>query len=424
MISTSSYILTIFVLIVNYESYERILQNPNIFLLPIRNISVTFSDAINPKKISNLLKYYKNSLENLTLKNLKVNNFCEFSNIFNDLSSLKSLNLENCKICDNVIGFLSSISTLKFVSFLNSDGKFFTILKNCKSIEKLKIRCYENTWNGFSHAEFNSMVKGLPNLHHLVLDGDGTSSYFDSDEYPFKVKILETTSITFHWYVGIKTARLAFLKSQLESLKVLTIHKLPFDFDGGKVLKFIIEQMNLVEFYYGKIPLILNGIKQKVVEFSATETQIQAVFEMFQQFTSIKRFTLILNNTDICSESIEKIINPKTLLFDNLEEFSLIDKSQFRGLFGVFLSLFQNLRNIKKLTFDTQDRNIAVILEECLPQMKKLEEICLTSTAPNPRVRFEAVKKSVKNLKKLTIPTELMALAKTVFGDRIEILGI
>lgn len=407
----------------NHESYKRILQNSNIFLLQIRNISVTFSDDINPKEISNLLKYYKNSLENLTLKDLKVKNFCEFSNIFVNLSSIKSLNLENCKICDYVNGFLS-ISTLKFVSFLNSDGKYFTIFQNCKSIEKIAIHCYDYTWNGFSHAEFNSMVKGLPNLHHLVLDGDGTSSYFDSDEYPFKIKVLETTSITFHWYVGLKTARIGFLKSQLGSLKVLTVDKLPFDFDGGKVMKFIIEQMNLEKFYYGKIPLILNGIKQEVVEFSATETQIQAVFEMFRQFTSIKRFTLILNNTDICSDSIEKIISPKTHLFDNLEEFNLIDKSQFRGLFGVFLPFFQNLGNIRKLTFDTQDRNIAVILEECLPKMKNLEEICSTSTAPNAKVRFEAIKKSVKNLKKLTIPAELVPVAKTVFGDRIEILGI
>jgi len=66
----------------------------------------------------------------------------------------------------------------------------------------------------------------------------------------------------------------------------LTIHKLPFDFDGGKVLKYIIEEMGLQKFYYGKIPLILNGRKQDVKEFEANEIQITSTYEMFRQFPS------------------------------------------------------------------------------------------------------------------------------------------
>jgi hypothetical protein len=212
--------------------------------------------------------------------------------------------------------------------------------------------------------------------------------------------------------------------TQIGFLKDLTIHKLPYDFDGGKVLKFIIEDMKLDKFHYGKIALILNGTKQEVIEFSATETQIQAAFEMFNQFLSIRVFTLILNNTDICSDTIEKVIRPKTHLFDNLEEFKLIDSSQYRGLFGIFLSFFQNLRNIKKLTFDTQDRNINVILEECLPKMKNLEEICLTSTAANVNVRFEKIKSYSKNLKRFSVPVELVPVAEKVFDGQIEVFGI
>ncbi|CAG9810409.1 unnamed protein product [Chironomus riparius] len=182
--------------------------------------------------------------------------------------------------------------------------------------------------------------------------------------------------------------------------------------------------MQLDTFYYGKIPLILNGTKQEVLDFTATEVQIEAAFEMFRQFPTIESFTLIINNTDICSDAIEKVINPKTYLFDKLDEFKLIDKSGFRGLFGVFLGFFKNLRNIKKLTFDTQDRNILVILEECLPKMRNLEEICLTSKLPNSVKRFEIIKKLVKGLKKLTIPAELVTIAEKIFDIQVEIVEI
>ncbi|CAH1735069.1 unnamed protein product [Chironomus riparius] len=154
------------------------------------------------------------------------------------------------------------------------------------------------TWHGFPHDIFNQICRNSKSLNHLVLIGAGTGSYFDSDEFPFKITKLETTMITFHWYIGIKSARVDFLKSQKGSLKELTIHELPYDFDGGKVLKYIIEELNLDTFYYGKIPLILNGQKQQVKEFTASEIQITSAFEMIQQFPSIKKFTLKISGTD------------------------------------------------------------------------------------------------------------------------------
>jgi len=101
---------------------------------------------------------------------------------------------------------------------------------------------------------FNEICRKCENLNHLVLQGAGTGSYFDNYEFPFKISKLETSMITLHWYVAIKSARVNFLDSQKKNLKELTIHELPFDFDGGEVLKYIIEEMNLETFYYGKIP--------------------------------------------------------------------------------------------------------------------------------------------------------------------------
>jgi hypothetical protein len=388
-----------------------------------KNIIIN-SDVDDSETISNLLKNNEKSIETLTLKNVQIQNFELISNIFFNFNVLKSLNLVNCKIIDDTESSLTIIESLKSILFHNCNGNFIKIFKNQKSVEKLTICSYKPSFNEFAREELNNLAKNLSNLRHLVFDGDGTSSYFDLDKFPYKIEILEATAITFNWYCGIETARLVFLKSQLGVLKELTIHNLPLDFDGGKVLKFIIEKMNLEKFYYGRIPLILNGIKQEIDEFSATETQIQSTYEMFRQFRSIMKFCMIINNTDICSDAVENVIDPKNFIFVNLKEFKLIDNCKGRGLFGVFLGVYRNLTNIKKLTFDTQDRNINVILEECLPNMMKLEEICLTSTAPKASSRFETIKKLVKGLKKLTIPKDLVSTAENIFRDMIEIVGI
>ena len=389
--------------------------------IKLKNLSINGA-AIDSQTVSIILKSFKNSIENLTLSNVQNDEI--LFNVPYNFCNLKSLNLENCKIHDDKVNPFPLIKSLKSILFHDCDKNIIKNFKNQANIEKLTICSYKITFNGFPHDEFNNLVELLPNLNHLVLDGDGTSSYFDVNRFPFKVKILETTSMTFHFYVGLIKPRLDFLRSQLGYLKELTIHKLPFDFDGDKVLKFIIEEMHLIKFCYGKIPLILKGIKQEIEEFSAIETQVKSSFEMFRQFKSIKKFCLILNDTDICSDAIENAINPKTDLFKNLKEFKLIDKSEFRGLFGVFLGLYQNLTNIKKLTFDTQDRNVNVILEECLPYMRNLEEIYLTSIIPNAKSRFDTIKKLVGSLKKLIIPMDLVPIAKQVFEDRIEIEGI
>ena len=141
-------------------------------------------------------------------------------------------------------------------------------------------------------------------------------------------------------------------------------------------------------------------------------------------FTAIEIFELFLSATDIASDEIERIINDSTNLFNNLVEFILVDNSAYRGIFGVFLGLYKNLRNIKKLTFQTLDRNINIILEECLNVMHKLEEICLTSTAPRAEERFRIIKKFVPKLKKITISVAFVDEAKEIFGSDVEIIGI
>lgn len=259
--------------------------------IPLINLSFDFKGVKKNQNFLLFIKKFKGSIEQLEIINADFKNYNDFFEFLGNIPNLKSLRLENCKIGFIKNEILPEFFYLEDINFNKCNDNIFKVLQNQPSICQITVRNDDWTWNGFPHDIFNQMATRAKKLKIIVLIGSGTGSFFDSDEFTFKVEILDTSMITFHWYVGIRSRRVNFLKTQLGYLKKLTIHQLPFDFDGGKVLKFIIEEMNLNEFYYGKIPLILGGEKQDVKKFEATEIQITSIYEMFEQFSS--KFLLI-----------------------------------------------------------------------------------------------------------------------------------
>lgn len=306
----------------------------------------------------------------------------EFFKRINKHDKLQNLQLNNCSIEETVNQVLRSQETLRCLSFENCDDNIFEVFKEQKSLTTIKVFNNSATYNGFSHDAFNKICDICKDLEHVVLIGAGTGSYFDADEFAIKIKYLETTSITHHWYAGLNTPRIGFLKSQKDSLKGLTIHELPYDFDGGEVLKHILDEMktNLDAFYYGKIPLILNGQLQEIKGFSASEIQITSAIEMINQFPSIRKFTLIISNTDVARAVLEKVLKSSAEVFNKLEEFEVIDNQS--GLFGVFFELYKNLKGAQKITFRSNDSNVFKIIQE-LSTLPKLKEIEVTQDIPD-----------------------------------------
>ena len=264
-----------------------ILKNRSDLLnIQFRNISIKSCKSYEQlRKFTRIIKDMKGSVEILELEDFKRNQIREILDFFQGFSKLRILKFKNCQISEEVtLQQLPAMPSLNEVFFEKCDGNLFKLFQRQESIIKITVRNPDWTWNGFSHDDFNDLVKALPNIDLIVMDGSGTGSYFNCDHFPYKIRRLETSMITFHWYVGIRTARKTFLEAQKGFLKELIIHQLPYDFDGGNVLKFIIEQMGLDKFYYGKIPLIYDRKIQPVIEFMANEIQLCAMFEMFRQF--------------------------------------------------------------------------------------------------------------------------------------------
>lgn len=409
-----------FILPINADSIDHLVDLPT---TTFRNVDLAFSTGISTrklKKIQNLFASCISFVENLIIRQVDLKTY---NPLDDKCLMLSSLTLKNCKFLNFKTPNLPLIETLKFISLNSCDDGVYKLLTNQKNIEKIEIESNMWTWNGFPHDTFNNILKNS-NVNEIKFVGAGTGSYFDSEDFPYQIQKLDTTMITFHWYVGIRNGRVSFLKSQLGCLKDLTIHELPNDFDGGDVLNYIFHNMNLVNFYYGETALICDGVRQEVKSFRMTELKIESAFELVRQFPSIESITLELLNTDIASDRVEIAINPTTDLFNNITEFELIDNSKYRGLFGVFLGLMKNLRNVRKLILKTPDRNINTLLEEFLPHMHQLTELYVTSTAPREIERLQIIKSRVINLRTISLHPTYCVEARAIFGNEVNVMEI
>ena len=277
-------ILRGFTLIVDAQNLDKLRSNLELTTIPFRNVELNLEQTSRLKEIKNTFKKIKFSIENLKVYNAKFKSFEEFCDIVGNITTIRSLSFEKCQIDYLKNEALPELTSLKAITFNKCNDNMFRVFIRQTSIKKFTIINLDWTWNGFPHEVFNELAKKSEKIDELILKGSGTGSYFDSDEFPYKLVKLDTTMITFHWYVGIRSERTGFLKSQLDYLKDLTIHELPNDFDGGRVLRYILNDMNLDEFHFGKISLIKNGKRQDVKEFEASEIQIQSAFELIRQY--------------------------------------------------------------------------------------------------------------------------------------------
>jgi len=82
------------------------------------------------------------------------------------------------------------------------------------------------------------------------------------------------------------------------------------------------------------------------------------------------------------------------------------------------------MRNLRKLSLKTQDRNINTLLGEFLRYMPNLNEIYLTSTAPRASERLNIIKSFVPNPRKLSVAPQFIEDAKNIFGTDVQICKI
>jgi hypothetical protein len=246
----------------------------------ILNLKI-LGDSKSDRALFDVIENFAGCVENIQFLNVKFDKYS--CGVLTTLKKIKILSFVKCT--SSYSEKLEPIQTLTELTLNDSSEDIFKVLSGQRSLKKICVEKLPLTWNGFPHEVLTVILKNSPNVH-LMLIGPGTGSYMDhEDAESVKLQKLNTTMITFHWYVGIRTQRTSFLASQLDSLTELTIHQLPFDFDGGRVLKYICESMKLNKFQYRQTMLIDNFQKQIVTdEIEFCEIQIMSAFEIVKQF--------------------------------------------------------------------------------------------------------------------------------------------
>ncbi|KAG5668215.1 hypothetical protein PVAND_016163 [Polypedilum vanderplanki] len=351
--STSSRLVNIFQLFIDDKTinlYQRIEIYPEIRL---KNIVIKYLNLFDSNQLQNITKIienYKSSILNLSICDTAFNSSEDFNKILKNLTNLENLKIHRIYIKNfdsNIKILLKSLRSISIeLRFPAETRNLLDIFKNNKTIQQVELN------NSLILSYFDDFLISLPNLKHLILNGIGTVDYFNRSNLPIKLEKLEAFSLGF--YSRNERPRIEILKSQKGFLKELKLENLPSDNDGGKVLKFLMENMNLENFQCGANQLIVNSKKQKIEEIEFKNDQICAGLEMMRHFESIKKLKFIIEQAET---NVDLFLNIPTNIFDNLRDLEIVDKT-YNGLkFWSYIEFIRNCRNIKNLKIYAKNIN-------------------------------------------------------------------
>lgn len=350
-------------------------------------------DDVKTLKLHVLLKFlenYASIIETLNLDEvyLSTQQFYDMLKTLVNLRSFKSsfvrFELSNTKKVQN-----SSIgSNLRYISHGDNNFQAFETFKNLEVV-----KCINYTRDKYMlysrQPTLNVLLEKVPSIQHLILEGIGTSFFFDWPPFNFKLRKLEahSTNLEYHEETSISS----FFQSQKGYLKDLKLKRLPLDFDGGEILKFIFEEMNLEKFVYFKTTLIENGRKVKIDEIFFMEIQIKAGMELMRQYPGnilgkshfkdlikfilgTKKLHFLIKFDGIDPDKIFPMLNAQTDLFLSIQELKVTGDFPW---FPYTIELSKLCCNVRKLTIHNEHEIVEVVWTEFLPFMTQLKEIQL-----------------------------------------------
>jgi len=298
-----------------------------------RNIT-NVVDIKNNFEFITTLKVVSINVEELTLlrlHTLEIDNarFGDLKNLFVPL--LKFFKIKKFPYCDGyfdeVMHSINSVETFIIESVKNS-GDILRIVKMLKffpNLQKFALR-HGRSLNSKYNMEDNERIEAKKPFYKIIVDNAKKevkiSSYivrncdeillslqttfkeFQFKEFCYDDSTLRTQNITIYerfrfmnvmenvlesfkpssgFYCNI-FGNAAIENAVFNNIKSLTIPDFPVDFNGGKVMKFIIECMNLDYFQCKSTILISDMRKNFVGEISVSGNQISSFYEMLRQY--------------------------------------------------------------------------------------------------------------------------------------------
>jgi hypothetical protein len=235
-----------------------------------------------------ILNLYSNCLETLIFKEVSFDANFDFLKLLSNFSSLKKLEMNLCRFPHDETqpkpfsdDCFKNLKEIKFVGRSSDDYRIFDFFHNMKSLQKIEVYDEDRKIGELVKDSLFQLLKKNSNIKCLQYNGQyEETKLFKKDWSQIQLRRLETNCVNL---------TLNVLEPLVGTLKELKLSHLPFDFDGGNVLKLIFEQMKLETFYYGEFPLIINGRKnqnQNVESLKFNQRQVTAAIEMMRQFPS------------------------------------------------------------------------------------------------------------------------------------------
>lgn len=230
------------------------------------------------------------------LKVLKIKTFPRCDRYFNDfmhsINSIEIFIIEALRCLDDIIPI---VEMLRFFPNLKT---FNLMHRNAKDLYKIIIDKPQRTviisWDVYEkfNGIINVLATNFTHYEYKVVDVHNNISIKGILGFGREQNQLERFQPFTGYYFDL--ASNGIIKNDIitGNLKELRIPDYPYDFNGGKVLKFLIENMNLQYLCIKYTNLILEGRKQPVNEISISSNQITSLFEMFRLFNGSKYLIL------------------------------------------------------------------------------------------------------------------------------------
>lgn len=231
----------------------------------------------------NFLNNFANSIETLKLVEVNFGSSLQFQSFFKILGRLKHVEIISCEL--KVLVDIESLNlpNLQSVSLKNSSNSFFKAFEGFKHLEVLKYVSYDK--NVTLTRDLNDLLVKLPTIQHLSLDDVNSAFFINAGPFDFKLSELDVYSTTPDYVRDSFYSERLFYESQEGHLKEMNLQKLPYDNDGGEILRFLLEEMNFEKFVINKTTLIENGSKvEGIDEIEINQMQIFAGLELLRQF--------------------------------------------------------------------------------------------------------------------------------------------
>lgn len=87
-------------------------------------------------------------------------------------------------------------------------------------------------------------------------------------------------------------------------------------------------------------------------------------------------------------------------------------------LLAVFEKLYKYSVNLEKFEIRSQDKNINIVLKNCLSSLKKLTDLRLDSKAPREKERLEIIRDNVAKLTNLYVAEDVFGVTREIFKER------